>query len=121
MRFLHGCRMKNLSEAIEKVMALDPEHRKTVPLRLEVAAQVAFPYNGMTASGLRKERDRGPLVTEMIAGKEYTTLADIDRMRELCRSRRQVPTDDFEARAKAAQNAAFVTAAVLKERSSKKK
>lgn len=36
-------------------------------------------------SGLRKERDKGRLVTEMIAGKEYTTLADIERMRELCR------------------------------------
>lgn len=39
----------------------------------------------MTVAGLRRERDRNRLVTEMVAGKEYTTLADIKRMRELCR------------------------------------
>lgn len=77
--------MKNIEEAIEKVMALDPERRQTAPLRLEVAARIAFPYNGITAVGLRKERDKGRLVTAIVAGKEYTTLADIERMRELCR------------------------------------
>ena len=39
----------------------------------------------MGAPGLRKERDAGRLQTEMIAGKEYTTLAAIQKMRELCR------------------------------------
>lgn len=73
------------SDIIAKVMALDPEKRKNVPLRLAVAARLSFPDGTMGASGLRKERDRGNLVTEMIAGKEYTTLAAIERMRELCR------------------------------------
>lgn len=55
------------------------------PLRLPVAAAVAFPDGSMTVSGLRRERDRGRLAVEQIAGKDYTTLAAIDRMREQCR------------------------------------
>jgi hypothetical protein len=39
----------------------------------------------MTSSGLRKEALRGRLVIERIAGKDFTTLAHIERMRELCR------------------------------------
>src|SRR5271165_7197840 len=55
------------------------------PLRLAVAAALAFPDGSMTASGLRRESARGRLVVERIAGKDYTTLANIERMRELCR------------------------------------
>src|ERR1700690_3559630 len=55
------------------------------PLRLSVAAALAFPDGSMTASGLRREGARGKLIIERIAGKDYTTLANIDRMRELCR------------------------------------
>ena len=55
------------------------------PLRLAVAAALAFPDGSMTASGLRREAARGRLAIERIAGKDYTTLANIERMRELCR------------------------------------
>src|ERR1700727_276813 len=55
------------------------------PLRLNVAAVLAFPDGSMTASGLRREALRGRLVIERIAGKDYTTLNNIERMRELCR------------------------------------
>jgi len=55
------------------------------PLRLAVAAALAFPDGSMTASGLRREYARGRLVIERIAGKDYTTLRAIGRMRELCR------------------------------------
>jgi hypothetical protein len=55
------------------------------PLRLAVAAEHAFPFGGMTASGLRKKRDRGRLTTWMIAGKEYTTINSIEEMKQLCR------------------------------------
>jgi hypothetical protein len=54
------------------------------PLRLSVAASLAFPDGSMTASGLRREATRGGLVVERIAGKDYTTLANIERMRKLC-------------------------------------
>jgi hypothetical protein len=39
----------------------------------------------MSASGLRREAKRGRLVIERIAGKDYTTLGHINRMRERCR------------------------------------
>src|ERR1039458_9790759 len=63
------------------------------PLRLGVAAAFAFPDGTMTASGLRRETARGRLVVERIAGKDYTTLANIERMRELCRV--EVKAQDF--------------------------
>jgi hypothetical protein len=55
------------------------------PLRLAVAAILAYPDGSMTASGLRREAARGRLVIERTAGKDYTTLAAIEEMRALCR------------------------------------
>ncbi len=55
------------------------------PLRLDVAVREAFPAGGMTVSGLRKEIAKGRLEVELIAGKQFTTLLAIARMRELCR------------------------------------
>jgi hypothetical protein len=60
------------------------------PLRLEVAAQLAFPGGGITAAGLRKEARRGKLAVERIAGKDYTTLSAIEDMRALCRTNPKV-------------------------------
>jgi hypothetical protein len=57
----------------------------TTPLRLKIAAELAFPSGDMTASGLRREADRGRLIVERIAGKDYTTLQAIADMRRLCR------------------------------------
>jgi hypothetical protein len=69
------------------VASIPPPEKITpdTPLRLEIAAALAFPDGSMTASGLRRESARGRLVVERIAGKDYTTLAHIERMRELCR------------------------------------
>ena len=58
------------------------------PLRLAVAAALAFPDGSMTASGLRRESARGRLVIERIAGKDYTTLANIEQMRAYAASKR---------------------------------
>jgi hypothetical protein len=55
------------------------------PLRLAVAAALAYPDGSMTASGLRREAARGRLVIERTAGKDYTTLRYIEHMRALCR------------------------------------
>jgi hypothetical protein len=55
------------------------------PLRLDIAATLAYPDGSMSASGLRREAGRGRLAIERVAGKDYTTLANIERMRELCR------------------------------------
>ena len=59
------------------------------PLRLEQAAKLAFPFGGMTVSGLRRERDRGNLGIEKIAGKEFTTLRNIEEMRVKCRAQQK--------------------------------
>src|SRR5262249_19701497 len=67
-----------------------PTYPPDSPLRLAVAAKAAFPDGSMTASGLRREAQRGRLVVERIAGKDYTTLANIERMRELCRVQAKV-------------------------------
>src|SRR5258705_12028523 len=55
------------------------------PIRLSTAATLLFPDGSMTASGLRRECARGRLVIERIAGKDFTTLRHVERMRELCR------------------------------------
>ena len=61
------------------------------PLRLEVAARLAYPDGSMTKSGLRREIARGHLDCERTAGKQYVTLADIQRMRAKCRENQKVP------------------------------
>src|SRR6476646_9793678 len=59
--------------------------RPDTPLRLNIAAALGYPDGSMTAAGLRREAARGRLVIERIAGKDFTTLANIEQMRELCR------------------------------------
>ena len=61
------------------------------PLRLHVAAALAYPDGSMTAGGLRKEAGRGRLAIERVAGKDYTTLAAIEEMRGLCRVPQKAP------------------------------
>jgi len=61
------------------------------PLRLDAAAKIAFPDGGMTAAGLRREWKRGRLVIERVAGKDFTTLNHIERMREQCRVEQSRP------------------------------
>src|ERR1700759_3420857 len=58
---------------------------RDTPLRLRVAAALAYPDGSMTASGLRREAARGRLAIERTAGKDYTTLGAIRTMRDLCR------------------------------------
>jgi hypothetical protein len=62
----------------------DPVDLNT-PLRLDLAVKIAFPFGGMSVSGLRREAQRGRLLLEKIAGKHFVTLNAIERMRELCR------------------------------------
>jgi hypothetical protein len=66
-----------------------PQISRDAPLRLDVALKLAFPAGGITIAGLRKEIARGRLEVELIAGKLFTTLAAIARMRELCKVTRQ--------------------------------
>ena len=70
-----------MEKSLEKERAVGPNS----PIRLNVAAKLAYPDGSMTASGLRREAARGRLVIERTAGKDYTTLAHIEQMRALCR------------------------------------
>jgi hypothetical protein len=88
---------------VNKLHVLTADVGSDTPLRLDVAARLAFPLlpNGkpsMTISGLRKEAARGRLVIERIAGKDFTTLAAIANMRALCRLD-QVPQGSISASA----------------------
>jgi len=83
-----GCPRVSVSLPVSKASMTDrtqPEITRDTPLRLADAVKIAFPMGGMTVAGLRRERDRSRLIVEKIAGKEFTTLAHIERMRELCR------------------------------------
>jgi len=63
----------------------------TTPLRLEVAAQLAFPDGSITASALRRMVATRKLDAELIAGKYYVTLVAIGEMRERCRVHAKAP------------------------------
>jgi hypothetical protein len=54
-------------------------------LRLEIAAQIAFPDGSMSVSAMRREAAAGHLTIYRIAGKDFTTLADIEEMKTRCR------------------------------------
>jgi hypothetical protein len=126
---LEVCRKhSNTRDAKGAVKTNVSEVSSTAPLRLDVAAQLAFPAGGMTAAGLRREAAKGRLAIERIAGKDYTTLADIEEMRALCRTNprvldsgsgpqkgmRKQPGSSETERSKFAQDAALAIAAKLK-------
>jgi hypothetical protein len=69
----------------------------TTPLRLDIAAQVAFPDGSVSVSSLRREIGRGNLRAEMIAGKIFTTLANIDDMRTKCAVPTKAPDSSSES------------------------
>jgi hypothetical protein len=53
------------------------------PLRLRDAIAL-FPGIGLTVQTLRTERDKGNLITMMVANKEYVTRAAIEEMFQRC-------------------------------------
>jgi hypothetical protein len=65
-------------------------------LRLAVAVELAFPGAGMKVSALRREAARGHLAIYRIAGKDFTTLAAIEKMRTLCLVQAKEPTSGSE-------------------------
>lgn len=54
------------------------------PLRLAAAAEIAFPFGGMTAASLRREAARGRLAIMRIGNKDWTTLQAIEDMKRRC-------------------------------------
>jgi hypothetical protein len=62
--------------------------KPTTPLRLDIAARLAFPDGSIGASALRTEWKNGNLRIETIANKQFTTLQDIEDMRKKCVSQK---------------------------------
>jgi hypothetical protein len=79
------------------------------PLRLDVAADIAYPDGSMTESGLRNEIRKGRLECERTAGKQYVTLSGIERMRQQCREDRKVPASTTANAAVATPSGSFST------------
>jgi hypothetical protein len=79
------------------------------PLRLDVAARLAYPDGSMTKSGLRREIARGRLESERTAGKQYVTLTGIQRMRAKCRENPKVPASTFANDVAAKPSTSFST------------
>lgn len=77
--------MGEMETPMRKATPRGEKFSSNAPLRLAVAATVAFPDGSMSASGLRRESARGRLLIERIAGRDYTTLENIEQMRKLCR------------------------------------
>jgi len=61
------------------------------PLKLSVAAAVAYPDGSMKAGGLRRLAGRELLEIEFVNGRYYTTLRAIREMRERCRVLAKAP------------------------------
>jgi hypothetical protein len=60
------------------------EVKPTTPLRLKVAARLAYPDGSMTATSLRRLIVDHKLAHEKIAGKYFVTLSAIEEMRASC-------------------------------------
>jgi hypothetical protein len=71
-------------------------------LRLGAAAAIAFPDGSMTVNAMRREAAVGHLTLYRIAGKDYTTLADIEEMAQACRVQAKVH-DSRSSKPKAAR------------------
>jgi hypothetical protein len=73
-------------------MTHEPERISAdAPLRLALAAKIAFPDGSMTASGLRREVAKGRLTIDRVASKDYTCLREIEKMRTQCRIQPRAP------------------------------
>lgn len=61
------------------------------PLRLSVAAELAFPGGNIKATTLRRNAQNGLLAIERIGGKDFVTLAAIAEMRKRCQLAPKAP------------------------------
>jgi len=80
-------------------------------LPLDEAARLGFPHDPrVKGSSLRREHKKGRLAIYRVAGKDCTTLADVERMKELCRIQEKAPASTSselgETRAADSSNAA---------------
>jgi len=96
----------NAGREAQQEALFDPD----APLRLSVAAKIAFPDGSMKAAGLRREHARGRLKIERIAGRDYTTRRAIEEMRQLCLVQPRAPASTAEGAAAEKSSGSFETA-----------
>lgn len=65
-------------------------------LRLADAARLAFPDGSITVTSLRREAAKGHLTVWRIAGKDMTSLAEIELMKDRCRVNAKVQGFGFD-------------------------
>jgi hypothetical protein len=88
-----GVPVLDTSEDAEPVEPVQRKRKVSVPsnvgpdtmLRLEAAAELAFPDGSMSVAALRREAAAGRLTIYRIAGKDFTTLSDVQEMKTKCR------------------------------------
>ena len=61
------------------------------PLRLETAARLKFPDGSVSVAALRKLIKSDRLVAWRVAGKDLTSIHELDRMLERCRAPKDHP------------------------------
>lgn len=82
---------------LSKQTALLRDTPPDAPLRLDVAAALAFPDGSIGASALRREAARGRLEIWQVAGKTMTTLSAVARMMDRCRVDHPLLNDDHQS------------------------
>ncbi|WP_454619342.1 hypothetical protein [Bradyrhizobium cenepequi] len=119
---------KSARRRTRKALDIPDNIKPNTLLRLEVAACISFPDGSLSVSAMRREAAAGRLVTYRIAGKDFTTLADIEEMTKLCRVQARDPGSPSKkprtgngsgssatGSERSAQDALRATARVLKE------
>jgi hypothetical protein len=81
----------------------------TTPLRLDVAARLAFPDGSMSVSALRRLVVAGKVTHEFFAGKYFVTLAAIEDMRASCRVVAKAPGSNSKPEKVAPPSGSFET------------
>jgi hypothetical protein len=111
-----------------KPLAIPPNVEASTPLRLEIAARLAFPDGSLSVAALRRLAADGLLTIIAVRGKHFTTLADIEEMKTKCRVQAKDPGSSYRrpktdngsgssatASARSALDALRATAKVLRE------
>ena len=70
------------------------------PLRLETAARLKFPDGSVSVAALRKLIKSDRLVAWRVAGKDLTSIHELDRMLERCRVTKNLPDFGTESLAR---------------------
>jgi hypothetical protein len=76
-----------------------PEFDKVLPntpLRLDIAARMYFPDGSISGRSLEREAAKGNLQVMHIAGKNFTTLDDLAKMCQRCRTPSNLQDSTYE-------------------------